>query len=170
MVEEWRPVPHYEGLYDVSSEGRVRSHDRLTFSKNQRERTRLVRGRVLSTRPNSLGYPQVTLVDLEGNRAQKLVHNLLANAFLGPNPPGQIVRHLDDNKLNNTIENLAFGTYSDNNYDAVRNGHQHQALKTHCPRNHEYNGPNTYSSPAGDRRCRICKRELDRRYRDGQRR
>ena len=53
------------------------------------------------------------------------IHHLVAEAFLGPRPEGQLVRHLNDKKQENQVENLAYGTRSDNAQDAIRNGHVH---------------------------------------------
>jgi HNH endonuclease len=66
---------------------------------------------------DSKGYPSVSLV---GKR--KTIHSLLAKGFLVKGEGDVIVRHLDDNKLNNSLDNLAYGRHSDNYADAVRNG------------------------------------------------
>jgi hypothetical protein len=55
-------------------------------------------------------------------RREARVHVLMAEAFIGPRPEGQIVRHLDDNPDNNHISNIVYGTYSDNLRDARSNG------------------------------------------------
>ena len=66
-------------------------------------------------------YPRVTLQnDFESKRVT--IHRVVAELFIGPCPAGQIVRHLDDNRENNNISNLAYGTDYDNKQDAVRNG------------------------------------------------
>ena len=68
-------------------------------------------------------------------------------------------RHLDDDKTNNTPENLCWGTRSENTYDKIRNGRHPMAAKTHCKRGHAFDEVNTYRNPAtGSRRCRKCKR------------
>lgn len=70
---------------------------------------------------NNDGYLAINLKRDDGTRSVQLLHRLLAKTFI-PNPNGYLlVRHLDDNKLNNTLSNLAWGTYKDNLEDAKRN-------------------------------------------------
>lgn len=66
-------------------------------------------------------YPYVTLSN-EFVRKQIAIHKIVAELFIGPCPEGQLVRHLDDNRENNHVSNLTYGTYSDNTQDAIRNG------------------------------------------------
>lgn len=66
------------------------------------------------------GYPMVTLW-LDGGRRQRTVHSLIAEAFIGPRPEGQVVRHLNDVPTDNRPENLAYGTYQENEMDKYRN-------------------------------------------------
>jgi len=70
---------------------------------------------------NKRGYYAFTLYNLEGKRKHKGLHQLLAMAFI-PNPNNyEIVRHLDDNKDNNCLSNLKWGTIKENIEDAIRN-------------------------------------------------
>ena len=107
--------------------------------------------------PNGDGYRLCTVTS--GSIA---VHRALCEAFHGPPPfPGAKARHLDDDKLNNTPDNVQWGTQSENMLDAVRNGSNQNALKTHCPKGHEYTPDNTglmVSSRNGrnSRRCLTC--------------
>jgi len=86
-------------------------------------------------------------------------------AFGGPQPDGHVVMHADGNPANNTPSNLSWGTYSDNNLDAVKHGTHWQARKTHCPKGHEYTAANTIlgtnSNGRPCRKCRACKRRRD---------
>ena len=103
MIEEWRPVVGYEGLYEVSNTGRVRSLDR--YIKTCYGSYRLHKGKVLSPTKNKDGYLQVSLCY---NRKiyKKYVHRLVAEAFI-PNPYNlPQVNHLDEDKTNNRVENL----------------------------------------------------------------
>lgn len=146
MGERWAPVPGYEGRYEVSTAGRVRSY---AFS----------RPKILSQSiRRDDGYPRVTLI-LAGVRKTVAVHRLVATAFLGPRPDGLETRHLDGNAGNPRLENLRYGTPSQNAFDRIRHGTNRNAIKTHCPRNHEYTPDNTYVSPRGQRNCRTCARE-----------
>ena len=103
--EVWKDIPGYEGRYQASSWGRIRSVDHYV--------TRLVKGRILRPRIRKEGYPIVTLSGV----GPKDVHRLVALAFHGKAGPGQQVRHLDGKKLNSRPENLAWGTQSENEFD-----------------------------------------------------
>lgn len=111
-TEEWRPVPEWEGWYDVSSLGRVR---------RIRPCNRSYRGRILKARPNLQGYPMVWL-SRHGQGMQTSVHRLVAAAFLGPCPNGCRTHHRDGNKQNNLIENLEWVTASINTRHAWASG------------------------------------------------
>lgn len=140
--EEWRPVagfPHYE----VSDLGRVLSRQGL-------------QPRVLKPGPGN--YPSVTLCGPGGVRRTATLHSLVTEAFIGPRPEGQEVRHLDGNRENNTVANLAYGTRSENAFDRVRHGTHHYAKRTHCAEGHPFDEENTFISK-GARACRICARQ-----------
>ena len=144
-TEEWRQIADFEGLYDVSNLGRVRSWSR--FKK----------GAPLSPVPNRQGYLSVALQHAGQVRYRK-IHQLVLEAFVGPRPDGQVVRHLDGNPANNVLSNLAWGTHSENMADAIRHGTHPEARKTHCPAGHEYSPENTIRRPNGKRDCLACKR------------
>ena len=115
IEEEWRDIPGWEGSYQVSSHGRVRSLDRVVIDKNGRRSPRA--GKVLSP-ALSQDYPSVALYRPSQQAHTRCVHQLVALAFHGPRPEGLETRHLDGNKLNNTPENLAYGTHAENMADA----------------------------------------------------
>jgi len=119
MNEVWHPVVGYEGLYEVSDQGRVRSVDRMITYKTGRRN--LTRGRVLAQPTNRGGYLQVQLwKDNQGTTA--MVHTLVAYAFLGPRPEGKEILHGVLGKLINTPENLSYGTRVENMADTLRDG------------------------------------------------
>ena len=94
-MEEWRDIKGYEGRYQISSEGRVRSLDRI--GKNGYS----YKGKILKPRPTKRGY-------IKANLSGKIyaVHRLVAQAFI-PNPNNYpVVNHKDENPSNNCIENL----------------------------------------------------------------
>ncbi len=99
--EHWLPVVGYEGLYEVSSHGRVRSYHRATSEP-----------RVLKANL-SAGYRAVNLSSERG-RIRHTVHSLVARAFIGPRPPGAVVHHRDHNKQNNRAGNLEYTTHAIN--------------------------------------------------------
>ena len=104
MNEEiWRPIEGYEGLYEVSSYGRVRSLD--MYVKVGYGNYRLHKGKVLSPAKDTNGYLKVNLY-CNGKQKTINVHILVAQAFL-PNPDNlPQVNHKDENKSNNRVENL----------------------------------------------------------------
>lgn len=78
---------------------------------------------------NSYGYPSVRILR-NGKRTRVCVHVLMALEYLGPRPsPSHEVRHLDGNKLNNNIFNLAWGTRADNAADRERHGNTSRIAK-----------------------------------------
>lgn len=123
-TERWRPVIRFEGLYEVSNYGRVRSISRwVSIGKGKR----LVEGRVL-THKLSNGYPTVTLC--AGNfEIKKHVHRILAEAFIPGT--GDVVRHLDGDRENYSLVNLAWGSYSDNERDKKEHGRSLQGERHH---------------------------------------
>jgi hypothetical protein len=149
VTERWLPVSDYEGLYEVSDQGRVRS---LTHQTPKGIRY----GRRLKV-PLRNGYPRVGLYR-EGVQVTRMVHDLVTAAFLGPRPEGTEVRHLDGNPQNATRTNLAYGTHGENQFDQVRHGTHFEANQTHCPADHEYTPENTKVDKQGRRHCRKCQR------------
>ena len=117
---EWRSVVGYEGLYEVSSTGLVRSLDRYVPNKYGTKSLR--RGQKLAQiRLNK--YPAVGLCR-EGKQRLIKIHVLVGEAFIGPRPSGFVMRHLDGNCLNNRVENLQWGTQQENADDLCRHGRQ----------------------------------------------
>lgn len=106
-AEEWLAVIGYEGLYEVSNLGRVRTVARLNVYKNGR--TRYQSGVLLRPRLSNKGYLRVGLWK-DGRSRGCSVHVLVAAAFVGPRPPGLTVDHKDGNKLNNLFSNLEYIT------------------------------------------------------------
>lgn len=151
-MAEWRPIPGYEGTYDVSSDGQVHSRPR--------PRTK---GGILRQRVNKRGYLALSLVQ-HGVQKTHEVHRLVALAFLGPRPAGMEVRHLNGDQLDPRLSNLAYGTPPENKLDTVAHGTHPQSSKTHCPRGHPYDAQNIYVLPSRPtaRYCRTCKRERER--------
>ncbi len=110
-MEKWRPVKGYEGLYEVSDAGRVRSLDAVRPCGKS---VRFSKGRTLRIQKSSNGYRQVVL-SKEGNSRYFRVHRLVAEAFLD-NPYGlPEVNHIDEDKTNNAVSNLEWCTHQYNN-------------------------------------------------------
>lgn len=157
VVEQWKPVVGYEGLYSVSASGVVRSEDRVLV--DARGIPRRLRSRVLRPARTSAGYQTVVLC-ANGAQRSRYVHELVLEAFAGPRPIGLVACHGDGKPANNHAENLRWGTYRDNGLDALRHGTNRQALYTHCPRKHLLAAPNLVASKArqGWRDCLVCAR------------
>jgi hypothetical protein len=125
MNEVWLPVPDYEGWYEVSNHGRVRSVQRkvtnavTTFTK---------KSRVLKLNTVKKGY-QIAVLCKESKRLGTGVHRLVAKAFI-PNPLGlETVDHIDKDPTNNHVSNLQWMTRKDNqNKDQIGEGHPHSKL------------------------------------------
>lgn len=122
MGEIWKDVVGYEGIYEISSYGRIRSVDRISPTKcNSYKRTY---GKMLSPHPDTKGYLILQLCNGQRNAIQKpkKIHRLVAEAFI-PNPEGKPqVNHKDLNKQNNHVDNLEWVTPSENVRHAIANG------------------------------------------------
>jgi hypothetical protein len=124
--EEWRPVVGYEGVYEVSSLGRVRS---LNRHADHPRGPLNIRGMQISPFKNARGYLRVSLRD-SGARSKRTVHSLVLEAFIGPRPGGMQSRHLNGNKADNRPENLTWGTAKQNIAD--KRAHGTQPLGSEC--------------------------------------
>jgi len=116
MKEQWRDVPGYEGQYQVSSKGRVRSLDRVVMRSyiDGRKSTPIhYKGKTLSLRPKGCGHLVVNL----GAGVHKLVHRLVLLAFVGPPGAGQECLHNNGKPYDNRLENLRWGTRVENKND-----------------------------------------------------
>lgn len=115
--EDWKPIPGFEGIYEVSKCGLIRA---LTVTRQHGGyRPREIPGRLLHGKKH---YGAVTLWSLDGKPTFMGRHVAVARAWI-PNPKNYpVVRHLDDDKENHHVSNLAWGTHQDNANDALRNG------------------------------------------------
>lgn len=118
--EEWRSVPGYSN-YEVSNFGRVRCQGHLKWG-GPRAGYYWKPAQLLSPGIASHGYPTVHLTYEEGKARTRTVHSLVAEVFIGPCPTGQEVRHKDDNRLNPSLDNLEYGTRSQNIRDMFNRG------------------------------------------------
>ncbi len=121
--ELWRDIPGYEGSYQVSSLGRVRSLPRVVPVHDR------VRG-IVYARPCPGKILQPSVCDKAGHVSVHLgkytrgipVHQLVMLAFHGFPPPGMEAMHLNGIPMDNRVENLRYGTHSENMIDMYRNG------------------------------------------------
>ena len=119
MKEEWRAVVGFEGKYEVSSLGCVRSLDREKIGKNGS--LYRISGRVLRTK-HKCSYANCTLRAGKKGRVTKNVATLVLEAFSGKRPAGFVCRHMDGNSHNDRADNLEWGTYKQNSLDMHRHG------------------------------------------------
>lgn len=154
--EEWRPIRGYEGAYEVSNHGRVRSLDHIISYANGHDRP--TKGRVLT--------PWITrryLTVRLGAGRRTYVHTFVCEAFHGPRPePEWQVRHLNGDCLDNRAENLAWGTCSENHLDKRAHGTAKPTPKAECVNGHPFDEANTRWGKNMDgsprRHCRACAR------------
>ena len=120
MKENWKPIEGYEGLYEVSDFGRVKSVDHETPVNDVlgRAYTKRIKGRMRKTSKCPSGYLQVTLTRPEGTREVALVHRLVASAFVVNPEALPEVNHKDGNKTNNSATNLEWCTRIENVHHA----------------------------------------------------
>lgn len=128
-TEIWKDIPGYEGKYQVSDLGQVRSVERLVrlVSRTGNEALRLASGRILKPGTcNRYGHRSVAIC--KGN--SQMVHSLVALSFIGPRPDKHDVAHLNGDGSDNRLENLAYVTRSENNQHMVHHGRRAVSVET----------------------------------------
>ena len=123
MEENWKPVVGFEGAYEVSDQGNVRSIDR-SYEQISRHGTKYMhskKGRLLRPGRTSSGHLSVAL----GRGNSRTVHSLVMEAFVGPRPDKMEICHNNGNPADNRLENLRYATRSENILDAVKLGTWH---------------------------------------------
>lgn len=153
-MEEWRSVVGYEGFYEVSDFGRVRSVDRLV--RNGRSGKRLRLGQEMRPYEVDEGHLRLCL-RRDGRTRNRFVHHLVLEAFVGPCPDGLEACHGNGVPSDNRLSNLRWDTRSSNALDRVDHGRDNHRSRTSCPDGHEYTPENTLMD-RGRRRCRECNR------------
>ena len=152
-METWKWIPDYEGYYEVSDQGNVRSLDRLD------NRGRRRKGVVLKPVLNTMGSPQVSL-RRDGSNKQALVCRLVLLTFVGDPPEGCQAYHENGDPADNRLSNLRWATVSERSHGQVQRGTHPHSRKTECVRGHPYREPNLvpYALREGKRKCRACHR------------
>jgi len=151
--ENWRAIPGYEGHYEVSDRGRVRSLDRIGMNGQPLD------GKIIEP-SYSHGYQNVSLFR-NGRQKNMRVHRVVMLAFVGPLPQGMVTRHLNGIKDDNRLTNLTYGTQRENVLDMVAHGNHGMASKENCKKGH----PLEWHERRQQRLCPICTREKSRLYR-----
>lgn len=156
MSEQWRSVVGFEGFYEVSDRGRIRSVPRVvTYEQAGKVMSQSYPGKEIRHHPGDKGYRLVCLYR-EGRQTTCRVHRLVLEAFVGP-ANGLQGCHRNGDCADNRLTNLKWGTNSDNQRDSVEHGTHHQARKTHCDNGHAFDEANTLRTKRG-RQCRTCHR------------
>lgn len=119
MEEIWKDIKGYEGIYQVSNLGKVRSLDRYKYQKGRYgQMRRFYKGKILKLSKDKYGYLTVKLC----HKIFYKVHRLVAQTFL-ENPKNKYtVNHKDGNKQNNSVDNLEWATVKENVQHAYRTG------------------------------------------------
>lgn len=120
--EIWWDIPRYEGLYQVSTWGNVKSLVQRRFKKLGNNRVVEIPLGILETTKDHDGYVFVSLWDAGGCRKSLRVHRIVLETFVGVCPPKMECRHLDGDPKNNHLVNICWGTRSENNKDRTRHG------------------------------------------------
>lgn len=146
----------WEGLYEVSSLGRVRSFEKTIQTALGVPRT--YPARIMKPSVNKRGYSRLTLHS-DGQKKYVSLYRLVCEAFHGTAPEGKPwALHRDGNPKNNKADNLYWGSPTENALDRVRHGNNEKANATSCPKGHPYDGENIYWRPDGrGRDCRTCR-------------
>lgn len=133
--EIWCPVSGWEGFYEISSLGRVRSCERRVLIPATRRRGPIWKHLKSQIRHPTHGgkhspYPRVYL--WRGHVGfSKMVHHMVLEAFVGPKPDGAVANHIDGDKQNNRVSNLEWCSRSRNNLHAIETGLVHMRGEEH---------------------------------------
>lgn len=141
MEEEWRPILGFEGYYDVSNIGRVRTVERAYTCNHlyAGEAHRMARGGLKKVSIAKKKYPRCYVnLQKHGKGYTKLVPRLVAEAFIGPIPKGMHVAHNDGDPTNNVVSNLRIATILENAKDKRLHGTQPMGEKSHLAKLKEW--------------------------------
>ena len=122
-MEIWKDIPGYEGRYQASTDGRIRSVDRLVRGKchyTGKDFYRRMKGRIL--RPGQFCKNGHVSVVLGHGAVGSPVHQLIMLTFVGPVPDGMEVLHINGDPTDNRLSNLRYGTRTENILDVYHQG------------------------------------------------
>jgi hypothetical protein len=137
MKEVWKDIEGYEGLYQVSNLGRVKSMDRIIERKNntdQKRKGKMLESNKTQKQKDGLDYPSVGLCKFAKVKLIR-VHRLVAETFIKNNDNNLIVNHINGIKTDNVVSNLEWVTQSDNLYHAYKMGLKDKYFNKNTKRN-----------------------------------
>jgi NUMOD4 motif/HNH endonuclease len=157
-AERWAPIPDYEGYYEASALGRIRSLDRIVPYRGGTPRR--IRGHILKQAVDPDDGRHEVRLNRDGKGRTVQVHRLVLLAFRGSCQPGQEGCHNNGDASDNRLENLRWDTHSENMYDRGRHGTDPKRNRIRCPRGHRLTVPNLVRCVArsGRRACLACSR------------
>lgn len=117
-MEIWKNITGYEGIYQVSNYGRIKSLKRKKWNGKSFQ---IIGEKILKPSINNVGYYVVNLAK-NGKQKLVLVHRIVASEFLKNDNNLPVINHKDGNKLNNHVDNLEWTTYQNNNIHAMKTG------------------------------------------------
>lgn len=129
-LEVWKPVVGYEGLYEVSNYGRVKSLVRSMYDINKKSIVERNREKILRQHIHKSGYWVVCLTKA-GKLKHIYTHRIVAEAFLGEHSPSDVVNHKDLDKTNCYVGNLEYVSFQGNIQHSWDNGAQPSRLTQH---------------------------------------
>lgn len=126
-MEVWKDIPSYEGLYEASTYGRIRTKlGKITYTKMHGERK--WKQRYLKNKTPNGRDVRVSLWK-DGKEKSWLVHRLIALTFIPQIPGKKFINHIDGNPKNNMVSNLEWCNYEENNNHAFDTGLMHTNFK-----------------------------------------
>lgn len=120
-MEEWKDIPGYEGIYQASTEGRIRTVEGKT-TRSKKCPTRKWKSRILKGRGDNPKTGKRVNLWKDGKHQDWLVARLVAITFLGYPPDGFTVNHIDGDRMNNSVQNLEWLSLADNIRHGFRTG------------------------------------------------
>jgi hypothetical protein len=132
MEEIWKPIPNYEGIYEISNTGKVRSLTRTIMRSDGKKLP--INGKELKQYIGKDGYYKVKLCK-DGAMTNFPVHRLVALTFISNLNHLPVVNHKDENKLNNNVNNLEWCTYEYNNNYGTKKERISQTMKEKFKKN-----------------------------------
>lgn len=124
-MEIWKSIKDFKGLYEISNLGRVRSLDRTTETtmiNSKIQHKRFYKSQIISQHTAKNGYLQVVIFkQCDKKTYNKMIHRLVAEAFISNPENKQTINHKNSNKLDNRLYNLEWNTMQENNIHAINN-------------------------------------------------